>query len=112
VIAVFRLAIGEAVRAPEVARAVDSIGRETARTALRTIIGRAQAAGLITGRPAELAQQFVGLLWGDVMISLLLGVAGRPTPRAIARRARDAQPPSCNSIRDPGAVAGRFAVYH
>src|SRR5262249_25118568 len=29
VIAVFRLAIGEAVQAPEVARALDSIGRET-----------------------------------------------------------------------------------
>jgi AcrR family transcriptional regulator len=90
VIAVFRLAIGEAVRAPEVARAVDSIGRETARTVLRTIMGRAQAAGLLTGRPAELAQQFVGLLWGDLMISLLLGVAERPTPREIARRARQA----------------------
>jgi AcrR family transcriptional regulator len=90
VIAVFRLAIGEAFRAPEVARAVDSIGRETARTALRTIMGRAQAAGLLTGRPAELAQQFVGLLWGDLMISLLLGVAERPKPGEIARRARDA----------------------
>lgn len=90
VIAVFRLAIGEAVRAPEIARAVDSIGRETGRTALRTIMGRAQAAGLLTGRPAELAQQFVGLLWGDLMISLLLGVVERPTFREIARRARQA----------------------
>jgi hypothetical protein len=53
-------------------------------------MGRAQAAGLITGRLAELAQQFVGLLWGDLMISLLLGVAERPTPREIARRAREA----------------------
>jgi AcrR family transcriptional regulator len=90
VIAVFRLAIGEAVQAPEVARTLNSIGRETARTALRTIMADAKAAGLLTGRPAELAEQFVGLLWGDLMISLLLGVAERPNPREIARRARDA----------------------
>src|SRR5215813_658568 len=35
VIAVFRLAIAEAAYAPEVARALDSIGRETSRAALR-----------------------------------------------------------------------------
>jgi AcrR family transcriptional regulator len=34
VIAVFRLAIAEAVQAPEVARSLDSIGRETSRAAL------------------------------------------------------------------------------
>jgi len=42
---------------------------------------KAQASGLLTGRPAELAAQFVGLLWGDLMVSLLLGVAERPSPR-------------------------------
>ena len=90
VIAVFRLAIGEAVQAPEVARALDSIGRETSRAALRKIMAEGQASGLLTGRPAELAQQFAGLLWGDLMVSLLLGVARRPNPREIAGRARDA----------------------
>src|SRR5437762_8264974 len=35
VIAVFRLAIGEAVQAPEVARVLDSTGREASRAALR-----------------------------------------------------------------------------
>src|ERR1700719_2319147 len=34
VIAVFRLAIAEVVQAPEVARALDSVGRETGRAAL------------------------------------------------------------------------------
>src|SRR5262245_58003022 len=90
VIAVFRLAIAEAVQAPEVARALNSIGRETSRAALRTIMARAQASGLLTGGPAELAEQFAGLLWGDFIVSLLLGVAERPKPREIARRARDA----------------------
>jgi AcrR family transcriptional regulator len=90
VVAVFRLAIAEAVHAPAVARAVDSIGREASRTALRKIMARAQASGLLKGRPAELAEQFSGLLWGNLMISLLLGVAERPSPREIAARARDA----------------------
>jgi AcrR family transcriptional regulator len=90
VIGVFRLAIAEAVQAPEVARALDSIGRETSRAALRKIMGRAQASGLLTGRPAELAEQFAGLLWGTLMVSLLLGVAERPNPREIAGRAGDA----------------------
>ena len=90
VIAVFRLAIGEAVQAPEVARALDSVGREAGRAALRKIMAQAQASELLTARPAELAEQFTGLLWGHLMVSLLLGVAERPNPREIARRARDA----------------------
>ena len=89
-IGVFRLAVAEAERAPEVARALDSIGRETGRAALRNIMLQAQASGLLDGRPAELAEQFRGLLWGDLMVSLLLGVAERPDQREIARRARDA----------------------
>jgi AcrR family transcriptional regulator len=90
VIAVFRLAIAEVVQAPEVARALDSIGREAGRAALRKIMAEAQASGLLTGRPAELAAQFAGLLWRDLLVSLLLGVAERPSPREIAGRARNA----------------------
>jgi AcrR family transcriptional regulator len=90
VVAVFRLAIAEAVQAPEVAHALNSIGRETSRAAVRKIMAQARESGLLTGRPAELAAQFAGLLWGDLMVSLLLGVAERPNPREIARRAHDA----------------------
>jgi AcrR family transcriptional regulator len=90
VVAVFRLAISEAVHAPEVAQTLDSIGRETSRTALRQIMAGAQASGLLEGRPAELAEQFSGLLWGTLMVSLLLGVTERPSSREISARARDA----------------------
>jgi AcrR family transcriptional regulator len=90
VIAVFRLAIAEAVQAPEVAHALDSRGREASRAALGKIMAEAQASGLLTGRPAALAEQFAGLLWRDLMVSLLLGVAERPNPHEIAARARDA----------------------
>jgi AcrR family transcriptional regulator len=90
VIAVFQLAIGEAAQAPEVARTLDSIGREAGRAVLRNIMRQAEASGLLHGRPGELAEQFRGLLWGDLMVSLLLGVAERPNLREMARRARDA----------------------
>jgi AcrR family transcriptional regulator len=90
VVAVFRLAIAEAVQAPEVARALNSIGRDASRAALRKIMAQAQSSRLLTGRPAELAEQFSGLLWGYLMVSLLLGVAERPTARETAARARAA----------------------
>jgi AcrR family transcriptional regulator len=90
VIAVFRLAIAEAVYAPEVALALDSIGRETSRVALSQIMAAAQASGLINGAPVQLAETFGGLLWGNLMISLLLGVAKRPTAHEVTARARDA----------------------
>lgn len=90
VIAVFRLAIAEAVHAPEVALAVDSIGRETSREALRKIMAHALAADILEGRPADLAEQFYGLLFGSLMVSLLLGVVERPSSRELAARAREA----------------------
>jgi AcrR family transcriptional regulator len=90
VIAVFRLAIAEVAQAPEVARTLDSIGRETTRAALRKLMSQAQESGLLEGRPAELAEQFAGLLWRDLLVGLLLGVSERPGPREIAARAREA----------------------
>jgi len=90
VIAVFRLAIAEAVRAPAVAQALDSIGVETSRAALSEIMTRAQSFGLLSGRPAEMAGRFAGLLWGNLMVGLLLRVAQRPSAREITRRARAA----------------------
>ena len=90
VIGIFRLAIAEAVHAPEVARTLDSVGREARRTVLLDVMNQAQAHGLLNGQPAELADQFGGLLVGNLMVDLLLGVVKRPSPRDIARRARDA----------------------
>ncbi|MBB6486088.1 TetR/AcrR family transcriptional regulator [Rhizobium lusitanum] len=90
VIAIFRLAIAEAARAPEVALTLDTIGREAARSALRRIMLLATQDDLLDGTPAERAEQFLGLLWGDLLIGLLLGVAERPQPMEIAARARNA----------------------
>ncbi len=90
VIAAFRLAIAEAPRAPEVAATLDSIARETTRAALRSIMAQAKRSGLLKGSPPELARLFGALLFGDLIVNLLLGVAKRPSPREIEERAHDA----------------------
>jgi AcrR family transcriptional regulator len=90
VLAVFRLAIAEADRAPEIARALDSIGRAAARRELAALLDKAQARGLLRGDPAEMAERFLALLWGDLMVSLLLRLVDPPTPEEASRRARDA----------------------
>jgi hypothetical protein len=51
---------------------------------------RARSAGLLGGDPDKMAGQFSGLLWGNLMVGLLLGVTDRPNPRQIEQRARDA----------------------
>jgi AcrR family transcriptional regulator len=90
VVGVFRLAIAEAERAPEIARALDSVGRAAARKALAAVLETAQARGLVGGDPAEMATRFLALLWGDLMMGLLLRLVDPPTPEEAARRARDA----------------------
>lgn len=90
VIAVFRLAIAEALAAPEVARTLDSIGRETSRAAFREIMARAQSACFVNGSRVEMAERFAALLWGDLMISLLLRVVRRPTQEEAENRAHAA----------------------
>jgi AcrR family transcriptional regulator len=90
VVAVFRLAISETVRAPEIAQALESIARKTTRDALREIMANAKSAGLLGGDPAAMAEQFLGLLWGDLMTGLLLQVVNRPSAGEIARRTREA----------------------
>jgi AcrR family transcriptional regulator len=90
VVAVFRLAIAEATRAPEVARTLHVLGPQASRAALTKIMESALAHGVLTGRAPELAERFAGLLWGDLMIRLLLRVTDAPTPAEIDSRARGA----------------------
>ena len=55
VIAMFRLAIAEAVYGLEIARALSDIGIGASRDALREMMQRAISAGLATGEPDEMA---------------------------------------------------------
>ena len=90
VVATFRLAIAEAKRAPEVARALESQGRQPNRAPLGEILGAARAAGILRGDPAEMAEEFIALLWGDLFVGLLLRLAEPPGPAELRRRARGA----------------------
>jgi hypothetical protein len=91
VIAAFRLAVAEATRSPEIARALDIAGRDATRGALAQILMNAQSTGLIgPGEPAEMAWQYLGLLWEGLMVGLLLGVAPTPEPAEARQRARKA----------------------
>jgi hypothetical protein len=91
VLAVFRLAIAESDRAPEVARTLDSNGREANHKALSALVRKAQARGLVvSGEPAALAVRYLTVLWGDLLIRLLMRVREAPTEREIEVRARAA----------------------
>jgi AcrR family transcriptional regulator len=106
VIAVFRLAIAEADRSPEVAQALNTYGRQPALAALRGLLEQAQSAGLLDATdPRRMATRFVGLLWEDLMVNLTLGVAARPDPAAIRRRAREATDAFLQLHSEPGAAA-------
>jgi AcrR family transcriptional regulator len=88
VIAAFRLAIAEATRSPEIAQALDVAGRDATREALTELLANAQSIGLIgPGEPLEMATQYLGLLWENLMVGLLLGVAATPEPAEAERRA-------------------------
>lgn len=90
VVGVFRLAIGEAVRAPEVARTLDDAGRRAVREQLAALMNKGRSLGLFDARAADLIDQLTGLLWSDLLLSLLLGVAEQPEPAELKRRAHAA----------------------
>jgi AcrR family transcriptional regulator len=90
VVAMFRLAIAEAERSPEVARAIDD-GRKAARRTVRELLVHAQSLGhLAPGAPSSMADRFLALLREDSMMSLLLGVVTPPSRATIEARAADA----------------------
>jgi AcrR family transcriptional regulator len=104
VIATFRLAIAEATRSPEIAQALDSGGRDAARRAHAELLASAQSTGLIgPGEPAEMAMQFLGLLWEGLMVGLLLGVAATPEPAEAERRAAKATAAFMHLHPDPAS---------
>ena len=90
VLAVFRLAIMEAQRAPEVALTLET-GRQLTRTAVHNILVQAQSAGLIgAGDPTEMGGRYLAMLWGDLMVSLLLRIREAPGATEIDQRVRTA----------------------
>jgi AcrR family transcriptional regulator len=90
VITMFRLAIAEAQRSPEVARTLDRAGRQAVRSMVGQVVQQAYSLGLLGGGDVgEMTGQFLALLFSDTMLTLLLRVRETPT-RAEARRRSEA----------------------
>jgi AcrR family transcriptional regulator len=90
VISMFRLAVSEAESSPDVAATLNA-SRSVNRNALAELLADAQAARILGhGDPQQMMEQFFALLWGDLMLTRLLGVAASPRPADIARRAHAA----------------------
>jgi AcrR family transcriptional regulator len=91
VMALFRLAVAEADRAPSLAQRLHECGRAPTFAALVDFLARAATDGLIAGaEPDAMARQFFALLWADLQIALLLRLADRPSSEEIEQRARSA----------------------
>jgi AcrR family transcriptional regulator len=89
VLTVFRLAIAESDRAPEIALMLHQCGREANHKALVALLTKAQERRLVANDdPAALAARYFALLWGDLLLSLLMRVREAPTEREIQTRAR------------------------
>jgi AcrR family transcriptional regulator len=90
VLAIQRLAIAEADRAPEFARTLDELGRAGSRSALIGLLAAAQAGGLLGPGDAEaMGDTFLSLLWtGGLLMRLLLRLAEAPDEVEGERRAR------------------------
>ncbi|WP_186082881.1 TetR/AcrR family transcriptional regulator [Burkholderia gladioli] len=91
IITIYRLAIAEVARAPEIARTLDRIGRKASQQALTTWLAQAQQDELLgQSEAAALAAEFLALAWNDLRTDLLLGVAPRPSAEALTEQARQA----------------------
>jgi AcrR family transcriptional regulator len=91
VLTVFRLAIAESDRAPEIARTLNSNGHEANKKALTELLSKGQSLGLVpAGDPGALAAGYISELWGDLLIRLLMRIRETPTKREIEARARAA----------------------
>ena len=89
VTSMYRLAIAEAEHSPDVPAALNA-SRHANRQALEELLVRAQTAGVLgPGDPSRMMEQFFALLWGDLLLSRLLG-AGAPAKTEIEQRATDA----------------------
>jgi AcrR family transcriptional regulator len=87
VVSMHRLAIAEATRSPEVAHALQSMARQPIRALLKGILVDARSQGLLSGDPTDTTEQFLGLLWGDLMMDLLLDTVEMPSATDLKRRA-------------------------
>ena len=89
-VAMIRLAVVEAEQSPEVASAIDGV-RTSNNELLTRIFEAARGRGLVgRGKPESMASEYLGLLWRDLLVRLLLRTAELPSASALEDRAREA----------------------
>lgn len=87
VIGMYRLAIAESTRSPEIAELLED-ARNANRTALRELFRRAQSKHLLpAGDSVEMVQRYLALTSEDLILALLLGGMSSPSPSQIQHRA-------------------------
>jgi len=87
VIGMYRLAIAEAVRSPEIAHMLEE-ARQANHGILYDLVVQAQTKGLLpSGDTAEMVRQYFALTSEDLILSLLLGALAQPSLAQIRRRA-------------------------
>ena len=91
VLAVFRLGISESKRSPGIAASINEQAHKPANAALESLLRAARVSKLLVSDdlPSMLAH-YRGLLLGDRMVYVLLGMVLRPTAREIDHRAEEA----------------------
>jgi AcrR family transcriptional regulator len=90
-LALFRLALAEVDRSPEVAQILDEGGREANRRMLREFLSGAIKHGLLPDiDPEAVERRYFALLWGDLLLRLLMRVAPMPHPEELKVRAEAA----------------------
>lgn len=88
VIALYRLALAEVERSPEIGQTLDEAGRGGARKAFAEMLAKAQASGLIGGDPETVTGRYFALLTGDWFLRSLMGVIAPPSAQEIKDRAQ------------------------
>jgi len=90
VLGIFRLAIAEAERAPEIARTLDEMARSGVRKELQGLLTKAADRGLVAGEPAGMVRLYMALLWDGLVINLMLGTVTPPDAAGAAALAQQA----------------------
>lgn len=91
VVSLYRLAVAEVDRSPEVAQALARHGHQASLATLGELLAGARAAGvMIEGDTEALAGRYMSLLLDDLLMSLALGLRGRPGRPEILERASEA----------------------
>jgi AcrR family transcriptional regulator len=87
-IAIYRMAVGEVARAPELGRTLDVEGRGTVMSALAAWLSdAAERRALPVPDAQRAAAAFMALLVGDLPVRLMLGATATPSEDELARRA-------------------------